>query len=389
MEEMNREQLLNPFPWYERMRREAPVHFDPEQNRWMIFDYEGVQQVLSDHQSFSSEFHFFSEYRNSPSDGVSPGRDESSQGVSSSLLFTNPPRHRQLRSLVSQAFTPRAVEELAPRIEEIVDELLTNLLANSGMDFVRDFAYPLPAIVIAELLGVPADDRDDFKGWSDAVVSGDMSGSRELAGYFARLVEQRRADPGPDLISGLLAAEVEGQRLDQRELLGFCVLLLVAGNVTTTHLLTNAILSFDENPNQLERLQADPSLLPGAIEEVLRHRSPTQSVIRVSSQNTVLGDRHIPHGNSVTAYLGSANRDETRFEQPDRLDIARNPNRHLAFGHGIHFCLGAPLARLEAKIALGALLERMPRLRVAPETELQPVESTIVYGVKSLPVTFS
>jgi cytochrome P450 len=371
------------------MRGEAPVHFDSEQRRWMVFDYESVQRVLSDYESFSSEFHFFSEYRDSPSGGFRPRANDPSQGVSSSLLFTNPPRHRQLRSLVSQAFTPRAVEALAPRIEELVDELLGRALTNGGMDFVRDFAYPLPAIVIAEMLGVPAKDRDDFKGWSDAVVTGDMSGSRKLAEYFARLVEWRRVEPGPDLISGLLVAQVEGEHLDMRELLGFCVLLLVAGNVTTTHLLTNAILCFDQNPEEVERLRADRDLLPGAIEEVLRYRSPTQSVIRVSARDMVLGDWHIPPRQSVTAYIGSANRDEARFEGADRFDITRSPNRHLAFGYGIHSCLGAPLARLEAKIALGAVLERLPHFRVAPEARLQPVESTIVYGVKSLPMIFS
>jgi cytochrome P450 len=206
--------------------------------------------------------------------------------------------------------------------------------------------------------------------------------------YFLAMIEQRRSRPGNDLISSLLAAEIEGQKLSVAELLGFCSLLLVAGNETTTNLIGNAVLSFTEAPETIERLAADPSLLPQAIEEVLRYRSPVQSMYRVTATDTTLGGLPIPAGSPVVAWIGSANRDERQFERPERFDIQRSPNRHLAFGQGIHFCLGAPLARLEARIALGAVLSRLPGLTLAAGARLERMESTIIYGLKEIPVSW-
>jgi cytochrome P450 len=362
---------LTPFPWYAAMRASAPVLQDPSTSTWQLFRYADVQRALSDYESFSSQL---------------GGHDALSQ----SLISTDPPRHRQLRALVTQAFTPRAVENLAPRVQAITDELLDQVADRGEFDLVRDLAYPLPVIVISELLGVPAEERDKFKDWSDK-ITGNLDGlgqraQQEMAAYFSAAVEERRPAPHNDLVSALLRAQVEGEHLSLPELLGFCVLLLVAGNETTTNLIGNAILCFDETPGVYDQLRGQPGLLPNAIEEVLRYRSPVQSMFRVVAKRTALGDHHLEPGQSVLAWIGSANRDGDVFPEPDRFDIYRTPNKHIAFGHGIHFCLGAPLARLEARIALETLLRRLPNLRCVGDVSLEPQESFIVYGVKSLPV---
>lgn len=372
---------LNPFDWYRDMRARRPVSYEPSRGGWGVFCYDDVQQVLSDHATFSSQFQ-----------GDAPQR--TSQPLAASLISMDPPRHRQLRALVTQAFTPRAIEALAPRIGAIVDGLLERALPAGRFDAIHDLGEPLPVIVIAELLGIPAQDRARFKVWSDAVVSfasaGGMSGfqaEREMVEYFLGIIEQRRRAPGDDLISALLRAESEGAHLTLPELLGFCALLLVAGNETTTNLLGNALLCFAERPEQWERLRAEPALLPAALEEVLRFRSPVQAMFRIANHQIELRGQRIPRGAGVVAFIGSANHDETRFEQPEQLRIDRQPNRHLAFGYGIHYCIGAPLARLEARIALAALLERVARFRRAPGAVLQAVSSPIVYGARSLPLT--
>ena len=379
------DRALNPFPWYERMRGADPVAYDSRRDVYSAFRYADVQRVLSEHATFSSAY-----------GGTGDGADHP---FGASLIASDPPRHRQLRNLVTQAFTPRAVARLEPRIAQIVEELLDRVAATGAMDIVEDLAYPLPVIVIAELLGIPPEDRAQFKQWSDAIVSGAASAQEgaeftpgdahlQMAMYFMRELEQRRREPRDDLIAGLLAAEVDGQKLSEIELLGFCMLLLVAGNETTTNLISNAILCFDEHPEVYARLRAAPDLLPSAIEEVLRYRSPVQSMFRTAAVDTILGDRPIPAGATVLAYIGSANRDEAQFPDAGRFDIARTPNRHVAFGHGIHFCLGAPLARLEARVALGALLRRLHDIQRVHDVPLHPLRSFIVFGVRNLPVTF-
>jgi cytochrome P450 len=378
------EQPLNPFPRYAAMRHNEPVFQDQETGVWHVFRYDDVQRVLSEHATFSSRI-----------GGDNPS--ETGQLFAASLINTDPPRHRQLRSLVSQAFTPRSVEALGPRISELTDELLDPVAGAGAADLIDQLAYPLPVIVIAELMGIPAADRDRFKQWSDVIVSqtrpgadetGHMAAHREMAEYFTGMIEQRRRQPGNDLISALLAAEIDGQKLSVIELLGFCALLLVAGNETTTNLIGNAVLCFTEAPGTAERLIAEPALLPQAIEEVLRYRSPVQSMYRISAVDTTLRGLPIPAGSPIVAWIGSANRDGEQFPHPEVFDVGRSPNRHLAFGQGIHFCLGAPLARLEARIALQSVLSRLPRLAVDPEAQLERMESTIVYGVKQLPVSW-
>lgn len=378
------EHPLDPFPHYERMRTAAPVYLDEPTGSWHVFRYDDVQRVLSDHATFSSRM----------------GGDESSEAghlFASSLITTDPPRHRQLRSLVTQAFTPRAVDELAPRISELTDGLLDGIASRGSADLIEELAYPLPVIVISELMGIPAEHRDRFKQWSDAIVSQTRTGAatedhqaanQEMTGYFLDLIEQRRRMPGDDLISNLLAAEIDGQKLNVAELLGFCALLLVAGNETTTNLIGNAVLCFTEVPGTVDRLVNEPGLLPQAIEEVLRFRSPVQSMYRVTAADASLGGTRIPAGAPVVAWIGSANRDERQFERPAEFDVDRGQTRHLAFGHGIHFCLGAPLARLEARIALDAVLSRLPGLALAPDAHLERMDSTIVYGLTALPVSW-
>ena len=378
------EHPLDPFPHYERMRQAAPVFHDDQSGSWHVFRYDDVQRVLSEYARFSSRM-----------GGDDPS--ETGQLFASSLITADPPRHRQLRSLVTQAFTPKAVDALAPRISRLTDELLDGIAALGSADLIQELAYPLPVIVISELMGVPAEDRDRFKHWSDVVVSQTRAGAVnedqhvtnvEMTEYFLNLIEQRRSRPGNDLISNLLSAEIDGQKLSVAELLGFCSLLLVAGNETTTNLIGNAVLCFAEAPGTIERLSAEPSLLPQAIEEVLRYRSPVQSMYRVTAADTTLGGVQVPAGVPLVAWIGSANRDERHFERSDQFDIDRGPSRHLAFGQGIHFCLGAPLARLEATIALKAVLSRLPGLTLTAGSQLERMDSTIVYGLTELPVSW-
>jgi len=378
------EYQLDPFPYYERMRETAPVYYDEQSGSWHVFRYDDVQRTLSEYATFSSHM---------------GGDDASGTGqlFASSLIATDPPRHRQLRSLVTQAFTPKAVDALAPRIAGLTDDLLEGIAARGSADLIRELAYPLPVIVISELMGIPAQDRERFKQWSDVIVSQTRSGSAsenhiaanmEMTEYFLALIDERRSRPGHDLISTLLAAEIDGQKLTVPELLGFCALLLVAGNETTTNLIGNAVLCLAENPGTMDRLLREPALLPQTIEEVLRFRSPVQSMYRMTVAETALGDKVIPGGAPVVAWIGSANRDERQFQRPAEFDIDRGQNRHLAFGHGVHFCLGAPLARLEARIALEALLSRLPGLSLDQGAGLERMESTIVYGLKALPVSW-
>lgn len=382
------ESELDPFPVYRRMRQETPVYFDPQRANWNIFRYDDVQRALSDYEVFSSQF-----TGDRPADEQMP--------FTASMISSDPPRHRKLRTLVSQAFTPRAVEALAPRIREIVDEHLGLVEGRGVMDAIADLGYPLPVIVIAEMLGIPASDRQRFKGWSDVVVQfADLRGNfepqrftspevLEMSAYFFNMIEQRRQAPGDDLISGLLQAEVDGEKLDMIELLGFCALLLVAGNETTTNLIGNAMLTLSQRPEDWQKLRANPELLPTAIEEVLRFLSPVQSMFRVTKSEVIIAGTSIPARQPVVAWIGSANHDQGQFPEAERFDIQRSPNRHLAFGQGIHYCLGAPLARLEARIAIGEMLARFESVQLEPGAELERLPSNLVYGLKRLPLIFT
>lgn len=380
----------NPYPMYQMMRQSQPVMYIEQLNIWSVFQYEDVRTVLSDHARFSSQF----------GQSEMPDANVSTQArMNSSLISSDPPRHTKLRSLINRAFTPRAVEELEPRIEAIANELLDKVVESGRIDLVKDFSYPLPVIVIAELLGIPSNDRDQFKHWSDEVVAsadqfigGTSSNSQrahqEMREYFRGIIAERRLHPQSDLISALLSAEIDNVQLGEEDILSFCWLLLVAGNETTTNLIGNAVLTLLEHPDQLSKLKQNPALLSSTIEEVLRYRSPVQAMFRITKQDTNLGGKIIPAGSRVIAWIGSANRDGEKFPYPDHFDISRSPNPHIAFGHGIHFCLGSPLARLEAKVALSAILRRLPELSRINDEPLEPARGFIVHGVTCLPLKF-
>lgn len=377
---------------YQMMRASQPVLYIEQLKLWSVFRYEDVRTVLSDHTRFSSEYG----QAHVPEAGVA-----AEARSSSSMITTDPPRHTQLRSLVNRAFTPRAVAALEPRIEAIANELLDKVTGSREFDLVQDFSYPLPVIVIAEMLGIAPEDRERFKHWSDEVVAsadeiigGSATGSetaqQETNAYFRDVIAQRRKWPKDDLVSALLSAEENHQHLSEEDILSLCWLLLVAGNETTTNLISNAVRTFLEHPKAFTELKANledrSDLLPQAIEEVLRFRSPVQAMFRITAQEVDMGGRTIPAGQRVIAWIGSANRDETKFPEAHRFDMTRNPNPHIAFGHGIHFCLGAPLARLEARVALAVLLQRFPNISRANDDDLEPARGFIVHGVSHLPL---
>ena len=371
----------NPYPAYDQIRSVSPVFREPQSGLWMIFDYEGVRRALGDHEAFSSRY----------------GPEW--------LIFTDPNRHTELKGLISQAFTPRSIVSLEPRIRQLAQELLDKTIERGEMDLAEDFAIPLPMTVIAEMLGIPVADRHRFKRWSDAIlnmsytIAGTKEASRaaneefmavtaEMNDYLGSLLDQRRSTPKDDLLTRLALAEVDGQRLKQQEILGFFQLLLLAGNETTTNLINNAILCFIEHPDELARLRERMVVLPSAIEEVLRFRSPLQWIGRVARHDVEIHGQVIPGGTFVLAMIGAANRDPRYFRDPRRFDITRDPNPHLAFGHGVHFCLGAPLARLEAKIALTELLTRVQNFELATDEPWPPRSGLHVHGPSRLPIRF-
>ncbi|AFY40770.1 cytochrome P450 [Nostoc sp. PCC 7107] len=362
--------FLNLDHWLAQMRREAPVFYSTEHQCWMVFRYDDVSRVLSEWKNFSSQLPQLHE------------REDFSQ----SLATTDPPKHQSLRSIVQKVFTTNQVEALAPRITELTYELLGQMKQHKQVDLVNTFATPLPVIVIAEILGIPVEDREDFKRWSDGIIAGSQTAIKDMADYFRQLLKERQQHPSKDLISDLIAAYAEGEKLTAQELVDFCMILLLAGNETTTNLITNTIWSLHEYPDENRRLRNDLSLLPTAIEEVLRYHSPITYLQRYTKVETQIGDQIIPPGKLVWAWISSANRDELQFENSDRLIIDREPNKHLAFGYGIHFCLGAPLARLEAKIALKALLEEFPNLQVDATQPLKPISTLLVHGLETLNV---
>jgi cytochrome P450 len=318
-------------------------------------------------------------------------------GRTPTMLSLDPPAHTRMRNLVNKAFTPRVVERMRPHIEEIADELIDALPEPGRLDVVTDLAVPLPVIVIAETLGVPLADRQRFKAWSSDIAS-TLAGpfqpadvleraqvaSNELADYFRDQIDLRRSEPRDDLLSALVAAEEQGDLLSEDELLATCVLLLVAGNETTTNLIGNGMLALLQNPDQRRLLQEDPSLLPAAVEEMLRYDGPAQMTSRIATEAMTLRGQQIEPGQVLLALLGAANRDPEQFPEPDRFDIRRANNRHLAFGYGIHYCIGAPLALAETQVAFETLLRRLPEPE--PAGEAQWGASFILRGLKSLPV---
>jgi cytochrome P450 len=318
------------------------------------------------------------------------------------MLFRDPPDHTRLRALVSRAFTPRVVEAMRPHIQEIVDGLLDRVEDARTMDVIEDLAYPLPVQVICEMLGVPTSDQEVFRQWSghiarslDAavlpadsdVITRGHEASDALREYFRALIAVRRKHPQPDLLSALIAAEEQGDKLSEAELLSTCVLLLIAGHETTVNLIGNGLLALLQHPVELRKLADDPALIQTGVEELLRYDGPVQRTSRMTMADVEIAGKQIPKGRVVVAAIGAANRDPAYFSEPERLDVARKDNRHIAFGFGIHFCLGAPLARIEGQVAIGTLLRRMPTLKLVSDTP-EWRESSVLRGLKTLPVTF-
>jgi cytochrome P450 len=318
------------------------------------------------------------------------------------MLDRDPPDHTRLRSLVSTAFTPRVVEGLRPRIQQIVDDLITRAEAAGGMDVIEEFAYPIPVNVICEMLGVPVADHERFRGWSldiargldsiwlppDSEIPRRSAASRHaISDYFRGLIAQRRASPRSDLLSALIAAEAAGDKLSEEELVATCILLLIAGHETTVNLIGNGMLALLRHPAELRRLRESPGLITSAVEELLRYDGPVQRTARVASADATIGGRTIAKGDMVMPFIAAADRDPAQFPEPDRLDLSRSDNRHIAFGWGIHFCLGAPLARIEGQIAIDALVRRLPGLELATH-EPEYRQSLTLRGLKTLPVKF-
>ena len=364
----------NPYDKYAELRSKDPIHRMRLINAWVLTRYEDVDMVLRDHRRFSNHDDDDREYR--------------------SMLFHDPPDHTRLRSLVSRAFTPRSVAELEPRIRRVVQELLDDMEGRDRFDLISDFAFPLPVTVIAEMLGVPAQDIDRFRDWSNDIAltveptlddeqTRRMEESfQELLDYFEDIIERRLKEPQDDMITALLNVEAEGDRLSRGELLATLTLLLVAGNETTRNFIGNGMLALLKHPDQLQRLRDNPDMLDSALDELLRYDSPVQMDQRMVYEDVDIQGHRIRAGQRVINAIGAANRDPEVFANPDKLDIGRREKSHLSFGRGIHYCLGSPLAMMEGRIAFSSLLDRFPSMSLVAEPEFR--EQIVLRGVEDL-----
>ncbi len=385
----------DPYATYRRLRETDPVHWSELIHGWVLVRYADVEPALRDSRLSADKTQL------AAWDDILyalGGQGPALELLTQSLVSVDPPAHTRLRGLVSQAFTPRVVETLRPRIEALTQELLDAAEQRPSIDLIRDIAVPLPVMVICELLGIPADDRALFRRWSDDLVAaGDPLGDPtlmrradravvELADYLRPLIRSRRSGGTSDLIVALVAAEEDGAMLSEEEVYAMCILLLVAGNETTTNLIGNGILALQRQPDAANALRANPALAQPAIEELLRYDSPAQFAAgRVALEDIKIGGRQIRRGDFVFLCVGAANHDPAVFPHPERLDFTRDENHHLSFGHGIHYCLGAPLARLEGSIVIPAILQRWPSLRLAVFDPLWN-ETLTLRGLRALPV---
>jgi cytochrome P450 PksS len=388
----------NPHAFYARLRAEAPFYrttLPTGEPGWLVTRYEDAVAVFKDERFVKDKHRALTPAQLARQ----PWFRKLFHALGRQMLSLDPPDHTRLRALVSQAFTPRLVEQMRGRIQALTDQLLDRVQARGRLDLVREFALPLPSIVIAEMLGVPAADRHAFHRWSNALMSAALSTWHMLYAvpntllfirYLRNFIRKRRAEPQNDLVSALIRAEEGGDRLSQDELLAMIMLLLVAGHETTVNLIGGGMLALLQHPEQLEKLRRDPALIKPAVEELLRFTSPVDlATERYAREDVAIGGVTIPRGEMVFVALGSANRDERQFANPDALDIAREPNKHLAFGLGAHFCLGAPLARLEGQLAISTLLRRLPNLRLTrPPGQLRWRRGLLLRGLESLPVAF-
>jgi len=380
----------DPYPVYRRLREEDPVHRSPL-GIWILSRYADIEPILRDAR-FSNDIRNANSLPLATADNV----EERLERRAKVMLFVDPPDHTRLRSLVNKAFTPRVVDQLRPRVEEIVDDLLGRAEAKGSMDLIADLSYPLPVIVIAEMLGVPPEDRDVFHQWSgdlarslDPLLPPELIDTIERSAdafteYFEKLIADRRARPGDDLLSALVAAEQAGDRLSGEELVSTCILILVAGHETTMNLIGNGMLALLRHPDQLERLRTDPSLVPNAVEELLRYDGTVQMTGRTAKVDVEIDGHAIQAGEICILLVGSANRDPERFTDPERVDVTRTDIKHLAFGAGAHYCLGAPLARVEAQIAFTELFRRLPATLHLAVDEPEWRDNIVLRGLKSL-----
>jgi len=387
----------DPYPFYAQLRSQDPVHWD-EVGFWVLTRYADIASVYGDPrfsraQGLRRGFERLPEAEQRTAEPVY-------QTFSKTMFYSDPPYHTRLRGLVNNAFTPNAVEQMRPYVQRMVDGLLDAVQTQREMDAIHDLAHPLPILVISQMLGLPAEERARFKQWSDDLFA--ILGSvphapeameyasrslAELTDYLTTLSNSRRQNPRNDLISALVGVVEEGERLTQEELIANVTILLSAGHETTSNLIGNGLLALLRNPDQMQMLRDHPRLVSSAVEEMMRYDNPVQIAYRSAAEDVEIGGKWIRKGQLVNSVLAAGNRDPERFSEPDRFDITRDEGRHLGFGLGIHFCIGAPLVRLEAQIAFSTILRRFPELHLATEN-LDWQEHPIFRGVKSLPLTF-
>ncbi len=387
--------LANPYPLYHQLRSEDPVHWDPFLHAWVVTRYDDVVHVL----------HRFSAQRAPTPEQLTTLNLSALNPIATvmvrQMLFLDPPDHTRLRALASAAFTPCRVEQLRSHIRDVMDGLLDAAVQMGRMDVISDFAGPAPTIVTAELLGVPVEDHAQLKAWSQdfAEMLGNFQHNPDrfprvlrsvehLCDYFRTAMREQKSHPREGLIQALMTAEVEGSRLEEEEIIANLIVTMVGGQETTTNLIGNGVLSLLRHPSELERLHADVSLIPSAVEELLRYESPSQHTARLAPADVELGNKQIRKRDAVIAVMGAANHDPERFPDPDRLDITRTDNRHLAFGWAAHFCFGAALARLEGQIAFERILARLPHLTLDTRVPLEWRQNLGLRGLTSLHVMF-
>jgi cytochrome P450 len=386
--------LANPYPLYRRLRSEDPVHWDPYLHAWVVTRYADVLHVLQ---------HFQANRTPTPEQLSELGMSELApiaQVMVRQMLFLDPPSHTRVRTLAARAFTPRRVEVLRGHIHEITNRLVDAVASRGHMDVIADIGNPLPSIVTTELLGVPTADWSLLKGWSTdfAEMLGNFQHNpgraarvlrslEEMTAYFRDAVRRQASQPTDGLVNALTTAEVDGDRFTEDEVVANIIVTMVGGLETTTNLIGNGLLTLLRHPDQMDRLLADPSLVPSAVEELLRYESPCQHTARLAPDDLELGGRPIRKRQAVIAVMGAANRDPERFPDPDRVDLGREDNRHMAFGWAAHFCFGAPLARIEGQVAFETMLRRLPNLRLEPDP-LEWRENLGLRGLKALPVGF-
>jgi pimeloyl-[acyl-carrier protein] synthase len=390
------EVLANPYPLYRRLRAEDPVHWDPFLHAWVVTRYADVVHVL---------YHFSARRTPTPEQLSAMGLaalNPIAQVMVRQMLFLDPPDHTRLRALASAAFTPRRVERLRSHIQEIMHGLLDGLVSRGQMDLIADFASPAPAIVTAEMLGVPVEDHEQLKEWSAdfAEMLGNFQHNpdrfpkvlrsvEEMCSYFRSAMQEQRLHPREGLVSAMMEAELDGAKLTEDEIIANLIVTMVGGQETTTNLIGNGMLTLLRNPDVIERLRADSSLMPSAVEELLRYESPSQHTARLAPEDVEMAGKNIRKRQAVIAVMGAANRDPGRFPEPDRLDIDRKDNRHVAFGWAAHFCFGAALARMEGQIAFETILRRLPGLMLDTSIPLEWRHNLGLRGLTGLPITFA